>query len=202
MRSKFTDKKKRSYGIFGLGSARLAIALANYYCSYLKKKVVLGEVGDGGMADIATDTYSGIKSKSFVRNNMVGFTRMKVDYYPALSEEEALHLLEEDVDVVILEFKIMSHDYMNLFRLCSRRLFLGDIASYNKRSLCCYLHLFEHDMVEVEIYTYAVLKDDKKWYEDTYKDSKYSGILNIARIITNPDRLTKEDISFLGKIGC
>lgn len=202
MKSIYTKKTKRSYGIFGLGSTRLAIALANYYGSYLKKKVAIGEVGEGGMSDILTDTYGKGSAKSFVRNNMAGFTRMKVDYYPLLGKEEALHLLEEDVDVVILDFKIMSHDYMNLFRLCNRRLHLSDIAVYNRRSFVKSLKNYEHDMVEVDIYCYVVSKMDKKWYEDVYKNSKYSGLIRIAPIINNPDRLTKEDISFLSEIGC
>ena len=133
---------------------------------------------------------------------MVGFTRMKVDYYPNLSEEEALHILEEDVDVVILEFKSMSHDYTNLYRLCSRRLFLGDMEVYCRRWFCNYVHLLYSDMVEVEIYCYIVSENARRWYEDTYKDSKYSGLVRIAPIINDPDRLTREDISFLSKIGC
>lgn len=202
MRGIYTDKENRSYGIFGLGSTRLSIALANYYCSYLKKKVVVGEVGDGCLSDISTDTYSGIKSRSFVRNNMAGFTRMKVDYYPALREEEILQLLDEEDSVVILDFGIMSHDYTNVFRLCSRRLFLSNIAPYNRRTFCHYKKLFESDIVEVEIYCYILSKVDKKWYEDVYKDSKYSRLVKNAPIIDNPDRLTKEDISKLRKISC
>lgn len=200
MKRVYTDKKKKSYGIFGLGSTRLAIALANYYSSYLKKKVAIGEVGSGGMSDISTDTY--VKSSSFVRNNLVGFTRMKVDYYPKLEKEEALHLLEEDVDVVILDFKNISHDYMNLFRLCSRRLFLSDISIYNRREFCQYMHLFCDDIVEVESYCYMLSKRDKEWYESASRDYKCSRFIKDAPIIINPDRLTRDDITSLRKIGC
>ena len=101
-----------------------------------------------------------------------------------------------------MDIKELSHDYMNLFRLSNKSMFLCNIASYNRRSFCNNKNLFENDMIEVDLYCYLLNNGDKTWYENAYRNSKlYNGIKEML-FIKNPDKLSKEDIRFLKTIGC
>lgn len=202
MKSIYQEKKTKIYALYGIGSTRFAISIANYYCSYCKKKVAVIESGKGSLADISIDKDSSNKVTSFVKNELVGFRKMKVDYYPGLSYEEILKLLKATYEVLILDVKDLSHDYMNVFRLSDKSIFLCNIASFNRRAFCEKYSLFENGMVEVEPYTYLLNSHDKAWYEKTYKKSKFYKNIKEMRLIHNPNKLSKEDVTFLRKIGC
>lgn len=200
MKSIYKEKKIKTYAVYGAGSTRFAIAFGNYYCSYLKKKTAIIEAGEGNLADISNDKYS--KTKSFINDDIVGFTKMKLDYYPSLCYEDIIKLLKGKYEVFIMDIKELSHDYMNLFRLSDKSMFLCNIASYNRRSFCNNKNLFENDMIEVDLYCYLLNNGDKTWYENAYRNSKlYNGIKEML-FIKNPDKLSKEDIRFLKTIGC
>ena len=198
MREKFVNKRKKTYAIYGAGSTRLCIALANYYSSYLKKRVAVSEVGSGNLADVSNGVS---KNKIAVTNNkLIGFTKMKVDYYPFIDVESTMKLSGEEYDVIIRDFKDISHDYLNLFRTCDTRLFLSNIAAYNRREFCRTKNLFENDMIEVELYCYLINSQDRLWYDKTIGKTKLFSELKELSLIRNPDKLSKEDITFLEKI--
>lgn len=200
MKSIYQEKKTKIYAIYGMGSTRFAIALGNYYCSYLRKKTAIIEVGEGNIADIPSD--KSYKTKSIINEDIVGFTKMKLDYYPSLCYEEVLKILNGKYEIFIMDIKELSHDYINLFRLSDKSMFLCNIASFNRRSSLSCKNVFENGMVEVEFYCYLLNNEDKTWYENTYRNSKfYTGIKEML-FIKNPDRLSREDIEFLKTIGC
>ena len=194
----YRRKEKKMYAIYGTGSIRLAIALANYYASFLKKKVAIGEVGAGSLTDISEDAQKNVMKHT--DNTLIGFTNMRVDYYPYINMDECMKLCNEEYDAIVWVFQEISHDYMNLFRMCNKRIFLTNIASYNRRLFCRTKNLFEHDMVEVEIYCYLLNKKDKVWYEKTVGKSKFFSNPNEITRIKNPDKLTRNDITFLEKV--
>ena len=196
MREKFLKKRKKTYAIFGTGSTRLCIALANYYASYLKKRVAIGEVGSGNLSDVS----DGRGKIAVTDNKLVGFSKLKVDYYPFIDMKSAMKLGGEEYDVIIRDFKDISHDYMNLFRVCDTRLYLSNIASYNRRLFCQTKNLFESDMVEVEIYCYLINRQDRLWYDKTAGKTSFFSELKEMSFIRDPDKLSKEDITFLKKV--
>ncbi len=199
MRGKYLRKKKKTYAIYGMGSTRLAIALANYYASFLKKKVAIAEIGEGNLSDIADDVQNK-KSERLTNNKLVGFTRMKVDYYPYLDMDYVTKVSNEAYDVILWDFKEISHDYLNLYRYCDKKFFLSNIAPHNRRLFCNTKNLFENDAVEVEFYCYLLNKQDKKWYDKTVgKVGLFSDIREIP-FIKDPNKLTREDITFLEKM--
>ena len=201
MKGILEEKKTKQYAIYGLGNTRLSIALANYYCSYLKKRVAIGEAGEGNLSDISR-TEEDSKCKAFVKNGLVGFTKMKVDYYPSLNYEDVNKLSKENYEIIIWDVKILSHDYMNLFRLSDKGILLGNISPFNRRSFCQSRNLFEKDMVEVESYCYLLNKKDKMWHDRTYGKARFCNCVRDIPFIKNPDKLSREDITFLKTIGC
>lgn len=195
MRSNFVKRSKKKIAIYGMGSTRLAIALANYYCSYLKKRVALGEVGSGHLTDVSSDTLRSDKVH-LCDNLLIGFTRMGVDYYPYINMDETMKLVNEDYDTVIWDFVDISHDYMNLYRMCDVRLFLYNIAPYNRRKFCRIINLFERDTIEVDFMCYLLNQQDLEWYCKTVGRSRCLSDIHKIPFIANPNKLTREDIVF------
>lgn len=200
MKSIYQEKKTRIYALHGIGSTRFAIAIANYYCSYCKKKVAVIEAGEGTLVDVSRSKDS--KVSSFVKYELVGFSKMKVDYYPNLCYEEILKLLKGSYEVLILDVKDISHDYINLYRMSDKSIFLCNLADYNRRTFCETYSWFENGMVEVEPYAYLLHNHDKAWYKKTYSKSKFYKRIREMRLIHNPNKLTKDDITFLKRTGC
>ncbi len=199
MRERFKIRKKTQIAIYGLGSTRLAIALANYYASYLKKKVALGEVGEGNLSDMSEENVSGRLTVSEDKS-LVGFVRMKVDYYPYINKESVTVLESEPYDVIIWDYKDISHDYMSSFKRCDRRLFLCNIAIHNRRSFCQIKNVFQNDIVNVEVYCYLLNKKDKKWFGNALGRSKNLSDVRELRLIEDPDKLSHSDILFLNNL--
>ena len=200
MRVRFKKKGKKTYAIHGTGSTRLSIALANYYAGFLKKKVAISEVGSGNLSDVSDDVKVSRLHTNANDNNLVGFTKMKVDYYPYLSMESAMQVESIDYDVIIWDFQDISHDYMTLYRMCDTRIYLSNIASYNRRLFCKTKNLLEHDMVEVELYCYLLNKQDKNWYDKTVGKTRYFSPVREIPLIRDPNKLSREDITFLEKL--
>ncbi len=199
MKERFKIRKKTQIAIYGLGSTRLAIALANYYSSHLKKKVALGEVGEGNLSDMSEENVSSRLTVSEDKS-LVGFRRMKADYYPYINKESVTVLESEPYEVIIWDYKDISHDYMESFKRCDRRLFLCNIAIYNRRTFCRIKNLFEDDMVNVEVYCYLLNKKDKKWYRNAICKSKVCSDVRELRLAEDPDKLSHSDILFLDNL--
>lgn len=199
MRERFKIRKKTQIAIYGTGSTRLAIALANYFASYLKKKVAIGEVGEGNLSDMSEENVSSKHTVSEDKS-LVGFRRMKVDYYPYINKESITVLESEPYDAIIWDYKNISHGYMSSFKRCDRRLFLCNIAIYNRRSFCQIKNLFENDIVNVEVYSYLLNKKDKKWFRNSISRSKVLSDVRELRLIEDPDKLTHSDIIFLDNL--
>ena len=89
---------------------------------------------------------------------------------------------------------------MSSFKQCDRRLFLCNIAKYNRRSFCRIKYVFENDIVNVEVYSYLLNKKDKKWYRNTMGRSKVLSDVRELRLIEDPDKLTHSDIIFLSNL--
>ncbi len=199
MREKFLKRKKKTYAIYGMGSTRLSIALANYYASYLKKSVAIAEVGNGNLSDISGDNSSK-EHISMVDKAFVGFRIMKVDYYPFINTDLSMKLKGEDYDVIIWDFEDLSHDYMMLYGTCDTRIYLSNIASYNRRLFCQNKNLFESDMIKVELYCYFLNKKDLRWYDKTVGRSDTFSSIREMGLIKDPNRLSKDDLEFLKKV--
>lgn len=186
----FKRKQKMIYGVYGIGGTCFSLALANFCGSVLKEKVAFLEMGDDGISDLTTrDTV--------LSGPMVGFKRGSVDIFPAVSSDEAKEIGLLSYDVIVCDFTTdleMSHDYFQVFKECTRRIFLASLAPYRRRKYSKTYNFFNTNMVEVEVLVFVLNSAMKVWHM-----ANYSKEVKEAPYIPNPDKLSKDNMFFFRK---
>ena len=189
------QKRTKRIGIVGLtpscGTTHLAVAAANYFASKEKLSVLYIECAPAeGVIGLRTERVE-------TRYGVTGFVRDGVVYMPECTVEEALCLLTEDDDIIIVESCFDAVNAQELFPRCDRRIFTFSAKPWHYYSMQMNVKqmIQQQDGIAQGDYCAFALtgREQKKLYEEFH----LRGIQ--IPFINDPCRLTRDELRFFRK---
>ena len=187
------QKRTKRIGIVGLtpscGTTHLAVAAANYFASKERMSVLYVEC-------VPAKGVIGLRTKQIVtRRGVAGFVRDGVEFMPGCSTAEALQLLAERDEVIIVESSVAADGVQGILARCDRCIFTFSAKPWHYHTLQMGMKqmLQQQDgIAQGEYGSFALTKrEEKRLYEEFH--------LRGTRIpyIADPYSLNRDDLRFL-----
>lgn len=173
------------------GTTHLAVAAANYFASKERMSVLYAEcVPAEGVIGLRTERVC-------TRRGVAGFVRDGVAYMPECTVEEALRLLAEDDEVIIVESRFDADKVQGLLARCDRRIFTFSAKPWHYRSIQMNVKQMIRQQDGIAQGDYCGFALTRREQKRLYEEFRLRSVQ--LPFIANPCRLTREDLRFFRK---
>ena len=173
----------------GSGTTHLAVAISSYYASKERLDVLFVECEPSkGIIGLRT-------SDTRMTKGLSGFERAGVSYIPECPDEQAMELMAEPYDVIIMETKGWPASMRGIFCACDRVMITMSARPWHYPVLqgnMKQMIQLEHEIVQGDYCSFGLTEDGRKKLNQEFH-LQCTGIPTIA----DPLRLNNTDIRFL-----